>query len=106
MGLLKLRLLRGLAVAPSELIHSNTETVAGLVMSMAEHSWGGEVVKAHIDISQGANLHQSGHKSTSIRAQIDISIQLEKETIIEMKAEFQEVRDQHRIPNVHSLPCS
>ena len=40
MGLLKLRLLRGLAVAPSELMHSNTETVAGLEMSMAEHSWG------------------------------------------------------------------
>ena len=46
MGLLKLRLLRGFAVAPSELIHSNTETVAGLEMSMAEHSWGQEVVRA------------------------------------------------------------
>ena len=53
MGLLKLRLLRGLAVAPSELIHSNTETVAGLEMSMAEHSWGGEVVKAQIQNKKG-----------------------------------------------------
>ena len=53
MGLLKLRLLRGFAVAPSELIHSNTETVAGLEMSMAEHSWGGEVVKSQIQNKKG-----------------------------------------------------
>ena len=50
MGLLKLRLLRGLAVAPSELMHSNTETVAGREMSMAELSLGGKLVRALTNI--------------------------------------------------------
>ena len=52
MGLLKLRLLRGLAVAPSELMHSNTETVAGRLMSIAEQSWGtrGHITRININL--------------------------------------------------------